>query len=358
MKRLIVGFGLAGIYAAHALKKHQLEIISNDVDDASRVGCGKVDQWGGILYHYSNVEFYSSGISLVRKLGSRNIANISSTLKTEILENKGILFKARSRWFRNKVIDLKTSAKFRHGTLKEIKNDVLLFEGFTIKIKDYDQIFILIDQISIMKILQKSAIFEQRVYFGDHYSKVIQSKKSYDTHFIKGGKVQIQRRVVQGETNNAEYLHTIPLNYSDQLEKLIKAFIDRNLFVIIKILLKSIHRKWLWLMVLSVVKPVKLSSLVDKQSLVTKLDRDICPSDGLLSMVRGKICASQSLANFVSISHQYGLDEQNLSKLIKFNEENPSITFNSCLYLKNLGPANLTLPMLQILEDDIKNVEC
>jgi hypothetical protein len=360
MKILIVGFGISGIYAASSLKSKNLDIISSDVNLSKKkynIGCGKVNQWGGILYHFSKVLFFSFETGKVEELESRNISSINKKLKILILRNKGILFKARSRWFNEVVQNLKKTAKFDNAKLISLNNNELIFDKFTIKTSKYDKIFILLDHISMLKVLQKSAIIDLKVYLGNHYSTVIKSRKIYDTHYIKGNNLKIERQLVSGENNLKEYRHTIPTGYGSKMEEFIRCVINKDIFGVIKTLLISMHQKWFWITLISFTKYIKLSSLVGKDSLVTKLDRDIKPSDKLLSISNGKLQECGSLEKYEGISHEYGLDKKNLMKVVNFLKQNEKIVLSPSLFLQELGPANLTLPLLQVLEEDIKKLE-
>ena len=360
MKVLIIGFGIAGIYTAFSLKKHNLDIVSADIHFSAQkrnIGFGKVEQWGGILYHFSKALFYSLKSDTVEELKFKNISSINEKLKITVLENKGILFKARSRWFKNIVRNLKKTTSYRNGILTELSESQLIFDKFVLKISDYDKVFILLDHMSMLKVLQNSAIIGCKAYYGNHYSTIVETTKVYDTHYIRGNKLKIERTMVSGEKNLQEYRHTIPTTYDAKMEKFISCVISKDIIGLVKTLLTSMHQKWFWLTLISFTKYIKLSSFVDKKLLITKLDRDIKPSDMLLSICNEQIQVCSSLEKFEDISHEYGLDNENLTKLVKFLKQNKKIALSPSLFLQELGPANLTFPMLQVLEEEIKTLE-
>lgn len=356
MKILIVGYGLAGIYATEALKTHDLEIITDDITGEYRASGGKAGVWGGILYHYSRALYYSRLDACTRELGNSNLKQIKGRLNANILENNGVLFKNRESWFRHKVDELSSRVTLRYGRLIEITSSTLTFDSHVKQITDYDKVFILVDQMNLINILQRSKILDDKVYIGDHYSREENAGIIYDTHFLRAGNLQIVREPKLGKLGNIEYYHTIPLRYNERMENLIKFVISRDFKSAFRLVFLSLHQKWVWWILFSLIASVKLRNLVPKGDLVTKLDRDVRPGDELLSVERGNLCVAPKLAGSVSISHEYGLDDSNLKKLIDYNIKQPNIYFNPSLYIKSLGPANLTLPLFQILEEQIRDV--
>ena len=89
MKILIVGFGIAGIYASFSLKNKNLDIISSDVNLSKEkydIGCGKANQWGGILYHFSKALFFSFESGKIEELELEDLQGVSGlkALRVEI----------------------------------------------------------------------------------------------------------------------------------------------------------------------------------------------------------------------------------------------------------------------------------
>ncbi|WP_340300693.1 hypothetical protein [Roseobacter sp. HKCCD5988] len=356
MKVLIVGFGLAGIYAASALQDHELEIISADIGLDGQIGFGRVEQWGGVLYHFADVYCYSRKMFQFCNIGSRNINIIGSRLNVNIAQNKGVLFKGREAWFKKSAFSLMSRAKFSYGVLKYVNSEKLIFSDYSIKINNYDKIFILIDHINLLKILQESKILDDEVFFGDHFSKVVYLKDTYDTHFLHAGKLQIKRQPFLGIRGNLEYYHSIPMIYNPRFEEFINLIIARNVIGALILAISSLHQKWVWWALISAIFVIKLRNLVQKSDVVTKHDRDIRPRDRLLKIKSGQIYSASALDDYQSISHEYGIDDMNHEKLLAFCSRVPNLSFNPSVFLRSLGPANVTLPILQLLEDELRDV--
>lgn len=356
MKILIVGFGVVGIYAANALKVHQLDIISSDIqpfgnNDLRRYG--RVDEWGGILYNYSGINYYSKSEDKVNHLGDKNLNKIQRRLNIKTITNKGVLFKARSRWFKRAAYEIEKVASIRNGVLIKISDETLIFDKYTVQITAYDKVLILLDHLSMLKVLQRSAIIGKEAFYGNHLSKEVSVGNSYDTHYIKRGQLTINREVSFFNNKIEGYVHTIPTSYAPSLENLIVSMINRKPLRFFVTALNSICEKWFWFGLISLFVPVRLSAFVDRHSLISKRDLDVKPSHKLLTLRNGEVEISKDLNEYVPIAHEYGIDSNNLKKLLMYQRRHPNIDFNPSIYINNLGPANITLPLFQIIEEQI-----